>query len=197
LQSVLGEWISVTEELAANWSDKNDVPWWYNERANLSVLAGGVWRSGGCAFEEFSETKRRAAKANGRFKGSYPGRVDLYFSTKSGEEFNLESKACESGALKAKHNPQPRIDMALQAACKDIRILKPNGTRKLGAVFVKPYIENRPSQDLHKIFTGWIGKLEGFDCDAKAWVFPKNFSCGKSERWICPGVVLLIREIKA
>ncbi len=55
-----------------------DVPYWYNERACVSLLAGGAWLAGYVAMEEYSETKIYRNK-------NYPGRCDLYLSNKPHE----------------------------------------------------------------------------------------------------------------
>lgn len=73
LRPVLEKWISVNRELAVHWASAGDAPWWYNERALISVFAGAVWRTGGHAFEEYSTEKR------GDRRESW-GRVDLEFA---------------------------------------------------------------------------------------------------------------------
>ena len=200
LRSVLNGWVDVTNELVRKWRSSSnghgDVPWWYNERANLSVFAGGVWRSGGRAFEEFSFKKRKIRKTTGHLHGSYHGRVDLYFETRHGEEFYLESKACDSGAQRPGHDPKPSIEGWLDEACLDVKKFKPYCSRRLGVVFVKPYIRSRGVDDLEKQMSDWLYQIDEIDCDAMAWVFPSSFKCGKSSGWRTHGVVAIIKEFK-
>ena len=70
LHAVLREWVRLNRLLGRQWSNSiGDLPWWYNERALLSLFAGAVWRTGGYAFEEFSDLKHkgiRKRKGNGR-----------------------------------------------------------------------------------------------------------------------------------
>jgi len=172
------------------------VPWWYNERANLSVLAGGIWRSGGHAFEEFSGDKRKVRKLTRHLYGSYPGRVDMYFETRYGEAYYLEAKACEAGAAKAGHDSPLRIKKLLKSACDDVRKIHPHGCRRLGIVFVSPYIRRRSQTDLRKQISDWLWKFEDFDCDAMAWAFPSSLKYGKYRRGNSPGVVAFIKEVK-
>jgi hypothetical protein len=186
--------VCVTKELAKSW--KNDVPWWYNERANLSVFAGGVWRSGGHAFEEFSGTKRKLRKLSGRLHGSYSGRVDMFFETRYGDEFYLEAKACEAGAALAGHDPVLRIKQLLKSACDDVRKIHPHGYRRLGVVFVSPYIRQHSQRNLQKQISDWLWRFEKFECDAMAWAFPLSFMCGKYHGGRSPGVVAFIKEVK-
>ena len=196
LRSVLREWVCVTKELALKWRSSNDVPWWYNERASLSVFAGGVWRSGGRAFEEFSEKKRKIGKTTGRLHGSYSGRVDLYFETRYGEEFYMESKACISGVKNAGSDPKPSIKRALSKACHDVKKFHPRGCWRLGIVFVQPYIKRRSVVNIQKQISNWLWRIDDIDCDAMAWAFPLSFSCGTDVEWTCPGVVAIIKEVK-
>ena len=197
LRSVLKEWIEVTKELARNWkrSEKGDVPWWYNERANLSVFAGGVWRSGGRAFEEFSSEKKKRWKSTGRLHGSYSGRVDLFFETRYGEKFYVEAKVCESGVQRASHKRVPSIVTVLDVACEDAESPKQNAHRKLGMVFVKPYIQTKAITHLQDQVSDWMKQIWNIEFDAMAWVFPLSYSCGEIGQWKCPGVVVLIKEV--
>jgi hypothetical protein len=182
----------VTEEIARRWH--NDVPWWYNERANLSVFAGGVWRSGGHAFEEFSDKKRKMGMTTGRLHGSYAGRVDMYFETRYGEEYYLEGKACESGAARAGHDPRPRIKSLLDWACDDVRKFHPHGCRRLGVVFVKPYIRRQLVVDLNKQISDWLWWFEeDFNCDAWHGLFLCHLSM---EKMPDGGVLVLLLSSK-
>ena len=61
-----------------------DCCWWYNERANVSVLAGAAWAKGWVALEEYSTLKRAEAPTSGvddEGDSGARGRVDLYVST--------------------------------------------------------------------------------------------------------------------
>jgi hypothetical protein len=58
LRGVVKHWINTNLRIVRDWKDLPDVPWWYNERASLSVLAGSVWKqSGGIALEELVADK--------------------------------------------------------------------------------------------------------------------------------------------
>jgi hypothetical protein len=58
-------WITNNKDLVRSW--RGDLPWWYNERASISVLAGAAWGTGGLAFEEYSEDKKARMKGQPRF----------------------------------------------------------------------------------------------------------------------------------
>jgi hypothetical protein len=89
LKKVLVEWQSMQDP--SWWREKNDVPWWYNERASLSFFAGAVWRCKGWAFEEFI-TRKHITTRRGKRQNRH-GRGDIMFGIK-GQSFVAEAKQC-------------------------------------------------------------------------------------------------------
>lgn len=81
---IMEEWM-LSIERYTRIMNGNDAPYYYNERANISVLAGAAWKSGWVALEEFQSKKgyRNRAKTNGR--------TDLYFANEADEEL-IEAK---------------------------------------------------------------------------------------------------------
>ena len=71
LRPVFEEWLKLNRDYI-ELTDSNDNLYWYNERSNISAIAGAVWRRGGFAQEEFSSEK-------GSKSVRKMGRVDLYF----------------------------------------------------------------------------------------------------------------------
>ena len=67
------EFVRWADKIADDWAHSRDVPWWYNERASLSVFARAVWASGEVAFEEFFEEKRTVSRRTHKFRGPYSG----------------------------------------------------------------------------------------------------------------------------
>jgi hypothetical protein len=89
LEETLWEWTIAQERSSRLWG-WDDVPWWYGERASLSVLAGAIWRTGGIALEEYTVDKSHR-RDDGQ-KGLMQGRNDLYFRI-GRSDFVLEAKA--------------------------------------------------------------------------------------------------------
>ena len=76
MRSVLKKWQELNED--QSWFEVGDAPWWYNERATLSLFVGAVWKCDGWAFEEFSTTK---ATQTQRGKVDHKsGRCDIQFT---------------------------------------------------------------------------------------------------------------------
>ena len=61
-----------------------DCPYFYNERAIISLMSGAAWRMGFYALEEYSSSKKHE-------ENDYSGRVDLYISSDE-KSFVFESK---------------------------------------------------------------------------------------------------------
>ncbi|MGH8746639.1 MAG: hypothetical protein ACREUK_09110 [Burkholderiales bacterium] len=59
LAPMLREWIRANAAYVKQCED-SDAPWWFNERAALSVVAAAAWLAGGIALEEYTAPKNRA-----------------------------------------------------------------------------------------------------------------------------------------
>lgn len=71
LRPFFEEWLKLNRDYI-ELTESGDNLYWYNERSNVSAIAGAVWRRGGFAQEEFSSEK--GPKSDRKM-----GRVDLYF----------------------------------------------------------------------------------------------------------------------
>ena len=83
IQRVLKEWRGAVKV----WCDKlggDDIPWWYNERSSVSILAVAIWKAGGVALEEYAADK-------GKKKKHWKGRGDLFIKL-NGQKYILEAK---------------------------------------------------------------------------------------------------------
>lgn len=189
---ILEEWIRLNELLARSWADVGDVPWWYNERASVSLLAGAIWNSrrtgGDYAFEEYGSMKKKDGK-------NVAGRMDLEFCI-SKELFVAEAKQC--WIPMAKHERiAGHIEDALERAAADVRRCKPlPGTRKLAVVFGVPYVAKSAAHALGDRIRSFVQEARGADADAIAWTFPKLHRLPAASGSIFPGVVVWIKEMK-
>ena len=196
LHGILEEWTEIVARMGRKWNKSGDVPWWYNERADLSLFAGAVWRAGGDVMEEFSSEKRKIGKTTGRLHSSYTGRVDLYFETPNRSDYYLECKSIWSGASRPNDSSIRKIEDHLEWACHDIKKFHPHRYRRLGLTFAKPYIRRSPGVDVKEKISDWLTLMEAVDCDARAWSFPMSCKCGKASDNFCPGVAIFIKELR-
>lgn len=140
LRPVLAEWINQHRRIGLQWEHVGDAPWWYNERANISIFAGAVWLCGGYAFEEFAQTKR------GEKHRPFNGRVDLEF-TVSTHTFKAEFKQCYP-ATTALRPQRSYIADYMEQAKTDVRAIEPHGDRRLAVVFGIPSVHRRIRTEL-------------------------------------------------
>lgn len=190
LTPVLKKWIILNKNIAEAWAN-NDVPWWYGERACLSVFAGAIWKVGGIAFEEYSFEKRN--KVHG--KRIVNGRNDLYFEL-NGEEYIVEAKYSSFGASRLKIGAPGNIQDCLEKARRDIRKCPHStGQRRLGIAFVRPYFTMHQKHAVSKKIKKWVENLQKLDYSCAAWVFPKGSRCFKGN-YYAPGIAVLIKEVR-
>ena len=90
--ALLEEWILSIERFSR--ITNGDVPYWYNERANIGVLAAAAWRCGRIALEEFQYEKIDVS-SNGETdetaQNHWNGRCDLWISNDRSAEI-VEAK---------------------------------------------------------------------------------------------------------
>lgn len=89
-----------------------------------------------------------------------------------------------------------RVRDRLESAKTDIRKFPPDGARRIGIVFARPYLRYSRKGDPEKQIEAWLDKLWEIDSDAMAWSFPNNMKLGKGSDFHCPGVVVLIKEVR-
>jgi hypothetical protein len=194
-KAIYKQWICAVTELAKQWKRAGDVPWWYNERASLSVFAGAIWRAGGHCFEEYSEEKREFRRRSHRLGKDYPGRVDLYFSWR-GFDFIAEAKDTYSCFTRGNKSADARLKHYLEMAREDIKQSKPDGQRRLAILFARPCFRKRAEADIERLLQIWVENLADLDLTSYAWVFPRcaRHTYGK-DGWCCPGEAVLLREV--
>lgn len=191
LRPVLEQWSALNNQLGKNWCVYGDTPWWYSERAFVSVFAGAVWRSGGCVFEEYSDLKRRL---NQRVRG----RVDLWFSF-GPHEFLAEVKHCWLAATACRDQTE-KVAKCMDEAKADVRCVHPDGMRRLAIVFGSPEVAQRHRTAMRP-HIAWLTKQAasiktGIDADAVAWTFPPLKRFPSSVGLVYPGALMWIKEVK-
>ena len=189
------EWIKVLTETAEQWKRDQDVPWWYNERASLSLFAGAIWRADGHCLEEYSDDKRAVGPRTHRFGEVYPGRVDL-FSSWGGFDFIAEAKQKWTGCTRSTKTTIAGLKNKLKEARKDIRVSHPKRQRRLAIVFARPYFQKGTNvEEIDARLETWIADLAELDTTSYAWAFPRCARRMKTEWSYCPGEAILIREV--
>jgi hypothetical protein len=188
----------------------NAVPYYYNERANISLLAAGAWSAtpGLIALEEYVEAKRRSSRG----RAYYRGRHDLYISGKEQEsdECVLEFKQIwlrlrttdDLGAL----SRRSLFSIKLEEAIKDAKAADYAPEAAVGGVFCtfKMAKDGDWSGRRRAQITAlreWVRemKVADTDVDVLAACFPKaardfiDTERGSKTLWYWPGVILALK----
>jgi len=184
---VLNKWIELNELLVRRWSEVGDVPWWYNERASVSVFAGAIWKTGDkddYAFEEYAIEKPLGKKP-------CAGRIDMEFSLK-GTLFIAEAKQCWMNPRNAER--VNRIKKHLDRAIADVERCDSHGMRRLGITFGIPCFKETNERQLRGEIARFTDDAQTVEADALAWVFPKLSRLPMADGLIYPGIAIWIKE---
>lgn len=166
--------------------DGDDLPYWYNERANVGVLASAAWASDFIALEEFQIEKKLKKK-------SRKGRCDLYVCSSNDEDAFIEAKVLFHSI---QSDYQSKIDSKLAEALDDVAQVCNDSNRNMGAVFVCPYCKHTESDNIDSEITKFISVIENIEAPIKAWVFPREAQKSQSTHKIPRsyfGVALLMK----
>lgn len=190
LVPVLEQWVKINRDYIEQ-SDNRDNYYWFNERANLSALAGAVWKSGGFASEEYSARKG---------ENNSSGRIDLFF------QYAKHEVICE-----AKHDwmylPQNKskeygdeIKKSLDHSVDDIihTLGANNADVGLGLTFITPYWDARkprPTKSIDELKQ----KLKGVD--ASFYIYLEDITNdpiikGKDKDEAFSSIILVGKEVK-
>jgi hypothetical protein len=190
LHQIFEKWTSLMKD--SEW-EKGDAPWWYNERALLSLLAGAIWQCSGWVLEEFVTSKRTITK-RGKPK-TYAGRGDIMFQIGK-DTFIAEAKQCWPILGYRNQNAISTIKEALhEARTQSARL--PSDGQKLGIVFAVPRLHKLKQGDAEKILHDFISRLPSLKNTTITWVFPKEKRklCA-GDGYLYPGVVLAIESLR-
>lgn len=178
IETVLDGWITATENYC-QFTQGKDVPYFYNERANVSVLAAGAWIAGGIALEEYQASKTREDISSS-------GRCDLYVCTEGGFEYEIEAKYLYNHYLKVGVQFESALKQKMDAAIKDAKALETSaalkraGLKRAGCVFYLLGVDKSryaSTDSLNPQYSELVERhkkaLKNIGCDAIAWCTPE------------------------
>ena len=111
LKPILRGWIRAIGHYCC---EVGEPPYYYNERANISLLAAGAWEAGAAVLEEYQTSKK--SKEVQRKPGR--GRCDLFVCT-NGTDFQIEAKHVWMRADARDKTVKNRIRKGFEEAFKD------------------------------------------------------------------------------
>jgi hypothetical protein len=143
---VLGSTLRTWLRLSRKYCDRveNDVPYWYNERANVSILAAAAWRKGGVAVEEFTVRRGPVVKGKKGKSKSKNHRCDLWFQLLC-TRYYAEAKILWPNSLDDQRAFGRQLRRKLGEACRQVRSLAAEEVEDadglLAICFVVPELE--------------------------------------------------------
>jgi len=187
-QPLLEEWLLMIERYCS--VVEQDAPYWYNERATTSLLAGAAWRCGGIALEEFQTEKQTEGEE--RIKG----RADLRLVIAD----NWDSIEAKVSYLSDSHDT-PRVVTRLEQACEDVKkVPKAEDELRIGVLFCCPEISVSDYGPVDMKLETFRAALMSIKNDAFAWCFPAitrelTPASGQYKDYRYPGLFLLARIV--
>jgi hypothetical protein len=174
-----------------------DVPYWYNERANVSVLAGAAWRCGWVALEEFQTEKQEPVPEEGDVIDAkrWKGRCDLFIcSDRRSDTIEAKFKWLSLNSKDIEGQSSQLLDKALSDAhntsCGE-------NIYAVGVAFIPFYIkESALFRDIDEQIDEALDEMKKTGADLIAWCFPEFMRDKVSEKgYIHPGVVMLAKLV--
>jgi len=173
LRPVLDAWINCIIQYVELF-DGGDLPYWFNERANVSILSAAAWKAGMVALEEFPSDKVPQSSEDEEIdsalcKETNPkkGRCDLYLAN-SDVEFFVEAKV-----------DYPKISdksdcfrKGLSYIAQDRRNVGSQSSIHLSALFCAPFSHKQRASEQE--ISNHLNLALQEPMDAHAWVIPSK-----------------------
>lgn len=182
LDKFFREWIK-TIETYCDCTIWEEAPYWYTERALVSTMVGTAWRNKCLALAEFQAEKN--------YKGeTFIGFVDLWLQW-GAVEYVIEAKMIYVSLQSSADEQLKKIRRCLSQVKGEAKNDKVKGCKKLGILFVVPYLSSNKGGTIDNSLRDFLESLKDIGCDATAWSFPESVRLLKHEGFLYPGVVML------
>jgi hypothetical protein len=191
-------WQGIVERTAKAWVKDGDTPWWYTERASLSMFAGAIWLNQGFAFEEYSVYRKVGSKPGAKYRN---GRCDIEFNLKH-QYYVAEAKHCWPTLGQSKQNATPMVQSRLEQAESEVAQVWESGYHSLAIVFATPRIPVKHESEMEENILEFVAQVKELKKTTVAWVFPKVTrqlrppKTSKNHNIIYPGLIVALRSCK-
>ncbi|WP_434361544.1 hypothetical protein NF212_24310 [Parasalinivibrio latis] len=185
IEPILQHWIECSNQYIDTWN-QSDLPYWYNERANVSILAGAAWKAGWTAIEEYQVPKTDLDK-------TYIGRNDLYLA-------NKELGVCAEAKvvyidINSPEDFESYVSQSMSAAKRDVEDIQGNeDDERLAISFVVGKV--KPDVDMEESINRFKRMATEFPTHAYAIYCPdaaKNLTA--KDGYYYPGVAVYIEKV--
>lgn len=164
LEPVIIQFLKLHRDYLEGYSFEDSL-YWYNERANISALAGAVWRCSGFALEEYSAEK-------GSGKEISNGRIDMYFSLADNESV-IEAKQHWLNIHSSKNADYNKaiVDTHNDAKKEITRTMGQKTTEQgLAVTFIIPHWKTDKDAEIGESIKMVRNVILGFDSDISIWL---------------------------
>ncbi len=189
----LEHWIPMCKSWAFNierytrLTELGDAPYYYNERANVGLLAGAAWSCGNIALEEFQSIK-------GTGNNERHGRIDLWICSENGTEEYIEAKY---KCMSLKGDYLTHIKSTLDEAVEAANFSRGDGEIDgVGIAFIVFFIKENPISDIIKALDFAIQEVSSnVEHDLLSWCYPeRDMKHVYDDGYIVPGILMVAKK---
>ncbi|SOC93509.1 hypothetical protein SAMN05216358_3687 [Rhizobium sp. AN5] len=173
-RQLLDGWIEATTKYCGA-MDGREAPFFFNERANISMLAAASWLKGGIALEEYTASKFAEDRNSN-------GRCDLYVFL-AGENIEFEAKSVKRRLPLNAASLSLHLRSKLDEAIEDARKLPPQRSfRRAACAFYTLRVEASRFSSSEQLKEKYAEELDRYKdaliayekCSAVAWCVPRS-----------------------
>lgn len=196
IEQLLNGWIQANQRYV-DLLGKKDCCWWYNERTNVSVLAGAAWSLGWAAIEEYPSDKLMKGCLQEDTDTS-KGRVDIYITNKN-DDIAIEAKHMRYD-LEHLEKTNDALIFRINDARNDAKRLKEQANRHFSATFFVFYTK-RKSQELiaeeniEKLINNAISNSKK-ESISYAYIIDSQFMFQNMRGYYYPSVALILEKVE-
>lgn len=196
IEQLLNGWIQANQRYV-DLLGKKDCCWWYNERTNVSVLAGAAWSLGWAAIEEYPSDKLMKGCLQEDTDTS-KGRVDIYITNKN-DDIAIEAKHMRYD-LEHVEKTNDALIFRINDARNDAKRLKEQANRHFSATFFVFYTK-RKSQELiaeeniEKLINNAISNSKK-ESISYAYIIDSQFMFQNMRGYYYPSVALILEKVE-
>lgn len=180
LRPVLERWFECIDRYNAVRGD-NDTPYWFDEKANLSLLSAAAWMADMVTLQQTPTRKQTE-------EGERNGRADLFIATS-------EERAYLQATQRWPRVNSLNLTQALQDITSDAKRISYASDLKLGCLFVAP--QKAQQSATPEELQDMVDDLQKEHTCAVAWYFPYAYRKLHNETGnYHPGIAVLFKEAR-
>ena len=174
-------------------------PYWFTERASVSLFSAAAWAAGWVGVEEYSTRKVLASRVDANEPVHRHGRCDLFIQAPDGISFAIEAKQ----VVARPSDLELATTLGLRAARHDaMQLFSTEATARVAVLFLVPTLPADALEQHAVQFDDWLkattNALAGKRRANHAYVFPADMrDClGPGRKGFWPGTVVIAQRVR-